>query len=527
MIVLVMFSHHLTSIFFVATMLLWTALSLLTKQRIRELILLSIVSLVVFISYRVVVPSQYILSNPNATYKLAMNYSKFLWVFKDIVVFAVTALCATYGCYSIYKNKPIYSFMVISLIVSAFVLTYGLPMMGIHLDQARFLLFSIVGFIIGVSVLVREVVFPKKEVSPSFITKTKSKSLAIIIGVAALIAINGYIGIVTSWEINSFTRASAVGITSPKGDNDLQGLVDWVKNNTKEKDVFVAEQYLSKIIMGLGERRVLENDDPAYMFMQGESERAIAADSLLHSNYEVYNQLVRIRDQYPVQNFNPMIGLWQQGNYRDIIYFADAFWQATVDKGGNYYNVSPFNLKTSAQVEPLSVSYETPDVIFRRDLKIEEDGVRVIFSAEPRETNIKLSEMKVYGWRPWANNNLTNILFNGSRLILVDGQVDANIEVKNYDNLNYYLNDPLYKQSGFWATFKPKEGNITAEFFIQYKNPSKDTSMTSDAKDLFQKYGISYFAILNKAKDEILFLEADGHPKVYGNNLVSVYQVKH
>jgi Dolichyl-phosphate-mannose-protein mannosyltransferase len=525
MIVLVMFSHNLTSIVFVATLLLWAVLSLLTRQRIRELVILSLFSLVVFVLYRVFVPSQYVLSNANAAFVLAMDYSKFIWVFKYIPLFLITVLCAAYGCYLIYKNKPVHSLMVISLVVTSFVLTFGLPLVGINLDQARFLIFCIPGFIIGIAYLIHEVAF-KIQDSEAIFTKVNIKSLVIIMAVAVIIAVNGYIGIGTSWYANKFYRWSAVGAVTPWGDADIQLLVNWIKTYSGDKDIFVSENYLSKTIMGLSERRTLEGTDLAYLFMQGESERAIAADSLLHSNYEVYHPSFRIRDQYPVQNHNPVIALWWEGKYYDTIYFDDNFWQATVEKGGSVYDVSPDDTGTAATAGLMSVIYETPDVVFRRDVKIEDGGIKVIFSAEPRQQDVMLLSMTVDGWRPLDNNNLTDILFDGTTLTLVDGQVDARIMITDYAQVDYYLADPVYQQSGFWAAFEAEGDHVIAELFIPCENISQDAPLISNAAEIIQKYGVSYFAVLNNAKDEIWFLETNGYRKVYENTLVSVYSGK-
>ena len=553
MIILVMFSHHLTSIIFVAMILLWTVLCFFTKQRTKELAIAALFALAVFVLYRVIVPSQYELFNPNTALVLPMDYSKFLWVFKNIIIFAVSALTTVYGCYLIYRDKPIYSLMVISLIAASFGVTYGLPIVGIDLDQARFLIFSLFGFSIGVAYLVHDVVFKVKVELKAINAYVNAKSLVIIVLVIALIAVSGYIGISTSWKINGYTRANAAGIVTQNGDKDIQGLVDWIKNNTKEKDTFAADQYLSKIIMGLGERRVLEDDNLGFLFMQGESERAIAADTLLHTNYEVMNSSVRVRDQYPVQDQNPVIALYNQGIYYDTIYFAEGFWQVTVSKNGNEYTISPYLVQTSTMINPLSVSYESYDVIFKREIKIEENGVRLVFSAEPRGTDVKLSDMKIYGWRPWTNNNLKNIQFDGSTLTLVDGQVNAQVIIKNSTKMDYYLADPVYKQAGFLATYEPEGGTITGELFVPYKNNSQNTSLflniekaikkyvqlfiphgnsnqnvpvNSNVKEIIQKYNVSYLAILNNVTSEVSFLDANGYKTVYKNALVTIYSTK-
>jgi len=513
MIVLVMFSHHLTSMVFVGMLMVWTVLAVLTKQRARELGRLSAVALAVFVAYRVLVPPQYVLFNAEASVTLAMDYSKFLWVFKDVVVFAATAACAAWGSYALYKKAPAYSFMIISLVVSSFVLTFGLPLLRISLDQARFLIFSIPGFIIGATYLVRETE-----------TRITIRTFSTTVLVVVLLAVNAYIGVGTSWRINQFAHASAGETVAAVGDNDIQGMVDWIRANTGERDVFVAEQYLSKIIMGLGERRVLEAGDPAYMFMQGEAARAIAAGSLLHSNYELYHPSFRIRDQFPAQNHNPAIALWHQGSYRDVLYFADSFWNVNLTIGGVDHTMYPWDAESTSRDGLCSVSYVTSDVEFRREVFVEAGGVRLVYSIMPLRDDVVLNSMGVSGWRPWVNHNVSELRYDGHRLTFIDGEVDATVVVSGCSEFEYYLADPEYRQTGFRAEFAAVPDLLAGEFFIPAVVDGHDALQTSIADETMWSYGVSYFAVLNDAADEVWFLEHDGHKKVYGNALVSIYR---
>jgi hypothetical protein len=332
-------------------------------------------------------------------------------------------------------------------------------------------------------------------------------------------------GVNTGWKVNTYYHAIQ-GVTTDAGDDKIQGLVEWIKKNTNEKDVFVSEQYLSKIIMGLGERRVLANGDPGYMFMQGEGERAVAADMLLYSNGEVYTPSVRVRDQYPVENENPIIALLQNGYYSDILYFADGFWQVTAETGGNQFIVSPYHITQSNSSSPLSVTYQTPDIIFQRDVKIEDDGIRITFLATPTNPDVTLSSMKVNAWRPWDNYNLTDIKFDGASFSLIDGQINAKVVVTDPSQTDQYLSDTVYKQAGFECTFLPQNGSIKGEFYIPYPTSNQSGVQALTAKTAVQQYDVSYFAILNSDKDQIQFLDTNGDKKVYTNSLVTVFQVK-
>ncbi len=512
--IVLMFSHHLTSIIFLATMLLWTVLCLATKQRAKELALVSLAALVTFGLYRTIVSPQFVVFNPSALFVLAMDYDRFLWVFKDISIAIALSLCAAYACYRIYKKNPTYSFMLVSLIVSSAVLTYGLPLIRIVLDQARFLIFSLPAFIIGVAYLVHEI-------KPS----ARLKSLAIIIVVVALLSVSGYIGVRTSWEMNRLTRCSGAEISTVECDRDICEMIDWVEANTDEDDVFVAEHYLSKPIIGLGERRALESFHPAYLFMEGEIERSIAADSLLNANYEINHPSFRIRDQYPLQNHNPIIGLWERGYYHDIIYFSDEFLQVRSIKGGRFYLESA-RPELSECKSPLSVDYLTQNVIVSRTVEIEEGGVRIIFSAQPREQDVTLVSMTIYGWRPEHNNNLREIVFSESELILVDDDVNARIIPRNYAQLDYYLADPLYGQAGFKATFEPQNNYIVAEFFIPYRYHAEGAPQIFEAEGLIEEYGVAYFAVLNGVERQTWFLENNGYTIVYTNSSITIYNAR-
>lgn len=513
--VIIMFSHHLTSLVYLGTVLLWTLLCLVTRQRIRELALVSVVALLTFGLYRTIVSPQFNVFNASALFVLPMDYDRFLWVFKHISIFVVTGLCALYAFYRSYKEKPGYSLMLVSLLAVSLALTYGLPLIRIVLDQARFLIFSLPALIIGVACLIREVK-----------TSARIKSLAIIIVVAALLSVNGYIGLRTSWEINRFTRCSSAEITTEQCDGDICRMIDWIKANTGETEVFVAEQYLSKPIIGLGERRALEAINPAYLFMEGEIERSLVADSLLNANYEINHPSFRVRDQYPLQNHNPVIGLWANGYYYDIIYFSDEFLQVEFTQGDQPYLESPATAGLSEGESPLSVSYATSGVVVSRSVEVEEEGLRIIFSAEPREEDVTLVDMTVYGWRPWHNYNLKDIVFSDSELTLVDDEINAQVILRDYAQLDYYLADPVYNQAGFKVTFEPEDNYITGEFFIPYRYLSEDSPQVFEAEELIEEYGVSYFVVLNGEERQTWFLGNNQYTIVYRNSSVIVYSAQ-
>ncbi len=509
--VILMFSHHLTSIVFLVSVILWTVLCLATRQRVRELALVSVAAFITFGLYRTIVTPQFTIFNPSALFVLTVDYDRFLWVFKHLSIFIVIGLCIVYSCYRIYKSKPAYSLMLISLVASSFAIAYGLPLFRIVLDQARFLIFSLPAFIIGVAYLIYEI-------KPS----ARIKSLTIIIVVVALLSVSGYIGVRTSWEINRFTRCSSAEITTAQCDGDIKEMVDWVKANTDGNDVFVAEQYLSKPIIGLGERRALEAINPAYLFMEGEIERSIIADSLLNANYEINHPSFRIRDQYPLQNHNPIVGLWERGYYHDIIYFSDELLQVELIEDGYTFIESP-RAQLSELESPLSVSYFNPRVTISRTVEIEEGGVRVIFSAEPRGQDVTLVSMTVYGWRPWHNYNLREIIFSEPELILVDDDVNARITPQGYTQLDYYLADPIYEQAGFRATFEPENNHIIADFFIPYRYHAEGEPQIFEAERLIEEYGVAYFAVLNGDERQTWFLENNQYTIVYSNSSITIY----
>jgi hypothetical protein len=520
--VLVMFSHHLTSMIFIGTLIIWGLFSYFKTHDALAMNGLCLFAVGAFVVYHLTIPSQYVMFNHNAGFVLAMSYDKFLWIFKNLAFFGVTAVCAAIGLYLAYKRKPVYSLLLISLIFSSVILTFGLPLVGIDLDPARFMIFSILGLAIAVAYLANEIIFKINATTNIFAAKNL-KSMGVASVIIVLLAVNGYIGVGTSERVNAFCHATR-GIVEPAGDIDIGEMVEWVKANTGETDVFVAEQYLSKILMGLDQRRVLESGDTAFLFMQGEGERSTAADSLLHANQEVYSGSVRVRDQYPVQNQNPVISLWQDGYYRDILYFADGFWQVTVTKNGLDYVVSPYAITASDCPSPMCVTYSTPDVLFKRDVSVEENGVRVIFSAYPVSSGTALKSMKINGWRPWNNNDIKDIQFDGSSFTLIDGRIDAQVVVTNPVRTECYLADQVYHQTGFWCTFLPDKGDITAELFIPYEQSGQKQAQAGIAEELINKYGVSYFAVMNVARDQLLFLDKNGYQKVFSNSVVSIYR---
>jgi hypothetical protein len=256
--------------------------------------------------------------------------------------------------------------------------------------------------------------------------------------------------------------------------------------------------------------------------MEGEVERSIIADSLLNANYEINHPSFRIRDQYPLQNHNPIIGLWERGYYHDIIYFSDEFLQVELEQDGYIYLESP-RAQLAECESPLSVSYFNPRVTIRRTIEIEEGGVRVIFSAEPQGQDVTLMGMTVYGWRPWHNHNLREIAFSESELVLVDDDVNARIIPQNYAQLDYYLADPVYGQAGFRTTFEPENNTIIAEFFIPYRYHAEGEPQIFEAERLIEDYGVTYFAVLNDTERQTWFLENNEYTIIYTNSSITIY----
>ncbi len=423
------------------------------------------------------------------------------------------ASCAAYGCYLMYREQPSYAFMTTSLIIVSFALAYGLPLVGIYLDQARFLIFSVPGFIIGITYLVR-------------LIRTSTiglRTLSVAAMLVMLLAVNGYIGVGTSWRINHYARVNAGQVGVQSTDADIQDMVDWIKMNTRETDVFVAELYLSKIVMGLGERRVLEATDPAYLFMQGESERAFAAETLLHANHEVSTPSLRVRDRYPVQNHNPVIALLYDGQYRDAIGFVDSLWRVTATMNGQTHTITPGDALVSGQDGELSVVYFTPSVVLQRQVLIEDTGIRVLFSAQSRTDELTITSMEVCGWRPAAARDVADIRIGGLPLLPGHGQAAGGIVLAPLPEAVPYVDMRAAEHSGFRASFDSAGESITAEFLIGRVDAQGDVLKTTQATELIDMYGVVYLAVFNSAIDETEFLASNGYERVFENATVSIY----
>ena len=104
------------------------------------------------------------------------------------------------------------------------------------------------------------------------------------------------------------------------GDEEKLEALEWIKNNTPSNSVFVAEEHFARWLEGYASRRVLMYTPPQYLFIEGEVERSIAAQSILESRFELRNGLVRISDQDPYGNFTPSISFWRNGKYHPSLY---------------------------------------------------------------------------------------------------------------------------------------------------------------------------------------------------------------
>lgn len=343
--VLVMLSHHLTFLIMMGTLALWLV-SLAAMRRWKEVRFVAIVlfiSALAFGAYRVLLawPVQFIISNEQAYYTLNVEPGVLLWLFKDnrllFLLFLISSYSALYFLVT-KRNKMAVSFL-LSWVATPVLLCSG-HLIGIALDYMRIFAFIVQPLMILVASSLSLVPARPELIhdSPDGITShleslatgvesilrwmTRPDTVArfiLVAGATCSVVLTLATGVAAVESVNLWYN----GIDR-YGDGAKIEATNWIRSNTGEKDVFVAQEQIARWIEGLGQRRVVMHQEPMYLFMVGELEREVAARAILLSQRGIVNGKVWVADQSPWGTMAPLISFYREGWYSDVL-FVDAY----------------------------------------------------------------------------------------------------------------------------------------------------------------------------------------------------------
>ncbi|MCW4000111.1 MAG: hypothetical protein NWE93_07715 [Candidatus Bathyarchaeota archaeon] len=131
-------------------------------------------------------------------------------------------------------------------------------------------------------------------------------------------------------------------------DNPKWEAMQWIKQNTSEGSVLVADALYGWWLGGFTQQPTLSAVEPAYLTVKREVDNATFARNLLDTDYIVDNGLIQVRDDGYLSRHNPEILVKQNWTYADYSFFTFSSQDFTVD-----YNVDGIHNTSSVKLVDL------------------------------------------------------------------------------------------------------------------------------------------------------------------------------
>lgn len=367
----VILTHHLTSLILVGTLALWTIFSFgFSGFESRKIAVLLIVTFSAFLIYRTVLawPPDFVFFNEAAYYRLRASIDPY-YVFKSPIFLILFLIAFVAGIpILISKAGDFRSRFLAAWILTPLIGTQGY-LLRIALDYNRIFFFLYQPLLLLVSASAscinsKLIDLSKYSQTPEAFLKSFEPEHAVqlvsLVVVLLLVSSNTLYGLTTISNINYWYNGIDL-----YGDEDKFGAVSWLKNNTDDGDVIVAEEPIGRWIEGVSERRVLLHTPPMFLFMRGEWEREYAARALLISQYGIRSKDVWIFEQASHGYMSPMIAFRYLGDYVNTVFHSakDSYVLLIEDSKTETVNF----IKAATKVEWLSRSTKEPSLLVRRE----------------------------------------------------------------------------------------------------------------------------------------------------------------
>ncbi|MEM1587213.1 MAG: glycosyltransferase family 39 protein [Candidatus Bathyarchaeia archaeon] len=541
---LVVITHHLATIVHAAgcaALLIIVIYNYLVKRRLdegsRRLMFPIAASLLAFLIWRALAgPFQYITYNYASLAARPFDLEAFWWIFKDQLATAFLFLSAALGSIVLYftgKRKEL--FLLLFLTVFPFLFTQSY-IAGLALDFKRFPSFAIPPLVVLSSspfiLLSRDLfTFDPKDVALSI--NIGGSILAsvllmvslfnILVGATIPLRVNEYYHYIHDW---------AYGV-----EEKLETL-NWLKENTDEKAVIVADSSIGRWIEGYSQRRVLLELPPYQIFIVGELDRYIASNTVRHANIAIFNQYIRVWDNAPYFSKHALWVAVSYGlDYKNVLCLVDGTVETSFTFAGSNWTESPYMSKIAgvkylvrdSNMAKFSITYLSRSLNITRIVTLENEskGLEVTYIVKPILEGVNITETKVSIWIPYESTLSKPLFYSGKLHFTVN---DVPVELKGNGEFTVGK-DEKWGQQRILHIPKPVNNTmIEAKITITFPNSEKSwwntrlISLSSD--EIIRQYNVSHI-VLSKSKDDFLrFLEDPRMEEVYENAKLIVFAVK-
>jgi hypothetical protein len=502
-------THHLTFLTFVGVLVIWGILSALFDRVILRPLVFSIATtLATFVVYRLVAgPWQFLLFNPAALYYLQAQLTDFLWMFKSTPLFLILYFAAFASAALLVTDRR---FRTVGLLLIAWVLTplVGTQgyLFGVSLDYSRILFFiaqpltilaaAPLAFRNDVLQVLRsgnlrrglaefkDILVPGKTLQANPLKQI----VALVILVLSVISVLGmpFVGAATLGNLNTYYN-----VTDTYGDREKLQVANYIASTTPPNAVIVAETTAARWIEGYGQRRVLLAEDPRFLFLSGELERAYVATAIMFSFRGMRNGYAWIFDQAPYSPVSPLISLYYHGAYTNMLFVNEtsSFVTWTNTLTGKTYNMSLTDSTSKdshwvvrdARQSTIAVQYRVGPITIVREVSLFA-GIRNVtlgFHASANDSSIQITKLRV-GLERWTDRSIftASILANRSLQVATDAGK---------------LNISSSSRSAFPFVFRPSSSysQLSGSVTVWNKDPGNATGLYSyDRAQLIAEYNV-------------------------------------
>jgi len=509
--ILVVLTHHLTTIILLMTLGFLTLFSLMKRQKMKNSIVTILIPTSVFLLYRFSVGSnEFISFNESAWYKNYFYFPVAVWVFKDVMLLIVFTVLAVLGFIWIYRDNEHMAVLFGAWTISPYLFCLLWIPKLVAIDFHRLPIFALQPTTVLALFSIYRVLKSKQNIE----IPTRALSVSIL---TILILTSFFSGpIIFSQNVIKYYAKSDYYVYEP---------VMWVKNNTEPLDTIVTREGLvGRWIEGVDHRRVLIYGAPRFQFIRGQYKMCIATETALTSNILYQNDMFKIKDQTPVLfEKTPFIYLYHEGSYELLGFLCDQFFQiswedGTESLGWGYaykgYNISKIDFS-------YVVHYITPHFEVTKTISLSADNrVDIQYIVENRGdtavANISLPFWLYKNCQPsYTNGTLSTNIGN---VILTTNAID--------DNLIF---SPAHDKYKIVLEFEP-QGNETAIYLsltTSNKRLTSNNRLSFTTSVLIEHFNLTY-ALISKTDQEVkrwLTIQPELWDLAYDGEVYQIYRL--
>lgn len=557
--VLLTFTHHLTLLIYIGTLVGWAFLMIIFRGKSEKIGLSAIMvglgsSIASFLLYGFVLawPFSFIFFNEAAYYELRFEPLQTIpWVFKDsslAIIIGLVAFTIFFMVKGVLSKR--YLTLLFSWVVFPCMATLGF-LFGVAIDYTRVFFFVVQPLIIlsvtpitliyGSNMLkltpLSRPIRRKLEALIPFRVNFRKLVVFILIILSILAPLGTFkIGFTAIDNVNNFYNSF-----DSYGDREKLAALNWISENTFPNDTFVTEGLMARWIEGYSMRRIFLYTEPKFLFVKGELERYYVASSIFLSNYEARNCYVRVLDQAPYNTkLSPQIHFWFKGRYHECLSFDDFVLNTKLSLNGKEmvvssltkYNATASNIISSNNQAEITVTYENSLVKLEKSILITRDDPKVFlaYTISPMNSSIILHNATFAAFlSTWRRIDLIESGFGWAKVSSDIGRITISAE-----NASVTADPKTSYKRGIYMTFLNRTDGCIKAFIevslIDSSERSCSSSLEAHSRDeLVREYNISYIVLPRVASEGVRsfpeyqqLLEDEGLKIAYLNDKVII-----